>query len=214
MKKLLNISYISHIKELKPMEQSFVYSSQKWKLLDKNFKELLSDFVNKEISRLEIIKSYRDYFSGKSEAVKPFLMTLIWGYANTGYGYSRTKPLIKRSVFKNIISAIDELKEDKIEIAFEKLQSIKGLGISFISKILYFSSKALEREDYQLIFDSRVASSLLKLSVGEELSKLFKLTPSDKFEDYEDYNKLMHNMAKENSLEADSIEMFFYEQKF
>lgn len=196
------------------MEQSFVYSSQKWKLLDKNFKELLSDFVNKEISRLEIIKSYRDYFSGKSEAVKPFLMTLIWGYANTGYGYSRTKPLIKRSVFKNIISAIDELKEDKIEIAFEKLQSIKGLGISFISKILYFSSKALEREDYQLIFDSRVASSLLKLSVGEELSKLFKLTPSDKFEDYEDYNKLMHNMAKENSLEADSIEMFFYEQKF
>lgn len=196
------------------MEQSFVYSSQKWRLLDKNLKELLSNFVNKEISRLDIIKSYRDYFSGKCEAVKPFLMTLIWGYANTGYGYSRTKPLIKRSVFKIIVSAIDELKEDKIEVAFKKLQSIKGLGISFISKILYFSSKALEREDYQLIFDSRVASSLLKLSVGEEMSELFKITPSDKFEDYDKYNQLIHQIANENSLEADAIEMFLYEQKF
>ena len=46
------------------------------------------------------------------------------------------------------------------------------------------------------------------------MSKLFKITPSDKFEDYKDYNILMHKIAKDSSLEADAIEMFLYEQKF
>ncbi|MBS1515329.1 MAG: hypothetical protein JSS63_09870 [Bacteroidetes bacterium] len=196
------------------MEQSFVYRSQKWKLLDSNLKVLLKNFENKQISRLDIIKSYQEYFNGKCKAEKPFLLTMIWGYAKSGYGYSRTKPLVEKNVLKVIASALDEIKENGVEGAFKKLKSIKGLGISFISKTLYFSSKALKRKKYQLIFDSKAAGSLLKLTFGRDVSKLFMVNRYVKFEDYKKYNELIHQIANNNSLEADAIEMFLYEQKF
>lgn len=216
IKDLLDISrYVNQVKKKEPMDQSFLYSLQKWESLKPSFKKILKKFANKKIRRSDIIKSYKEYFNGTCKrAEKPFLLTMIWGYAKAGYGYSRTMPFIEKSVFENIISALEYVKGKKIEDAFEKLQSIKGLGISFISKILYFSSKAIDKNNYWLIFDSRVASSLLKLSVGEKTSKLFKITPSDKFEDYKDYNMLMRKIAEKNSLHADAIEMFLYEQKF
>ena len=78
IKDLLDISkYVNQIKKKDPMDQSFLYSTQKWKLLDINTKVLLNNFANREVRRLDIIKSYKEYFTGNCIALKPFLLTMI-----------------------------------------------------------------------------------------------------------------------------------------
>ncbi|MDN5445102.1 MAG: hypothetical protein L0F90_06475, partial [Pseudomonadales bacterium] len=87
---------------------------------------------------------------------------------------------------------------------------INGLNISYISKLLYFSTRALEHSDYCLIFDIRVARALIRLTCPATLVNLIEVTPSNKFEHYNQYNIQMHQLAQQHHISAEALEMYLF----
>ena len=189
-----------------------MYHAETWSKLSIAQKKVIADFKEKTITRAHIIKAYKDYYKNGTDVLRPFLLTMIWGFADTGYGTHRTKKYIdSKPNLKLIKESIDAVKEKDIESAFAKLKKIKGLGISYISKVLYFASKAANHKDYVLIFDIRVARSLININTDKEIAKLVNIYPSDKYEDYVAFNKLMHDLAKKYKVDADVIELFLFD---
>lgn len=212
----MNLSkYKNEIKKLNPLKDSkFLYDKNKWSELNTTERELIMEFEGKYICRGDVVKAYRDYYSGKRELIRAILLTMVWGFANSGYGPYRTREYISKDNCSSIDCALKILKKGELEKAFEKLKHIKGLGISYISKILYFASRAYKLEEYALIFDRKVASSLLKLSTEKKVSDILIVSPSSKFSDYNKYLDLIHVNAKRLEVDADSIEMFLYIGQF
>lgn len=213
---ILKQEHINSIKDLKPMGVGFEYKTSAWQLLNEEQKELVKEFEGEKVKREAIIQAYKDYYNKEVDVLKPFLLTMIWGYSDTGYGNYRTnKYLVSKEGIDqtgNIKNAIDLAQAYKIKEAYKTLNQINGLSISFISKVLYFATKAAdENKEYALVFDIRVASSLIKLTTPKEVFEIVSVYPSSKYDDYEKYNSLIHQLAKTNHLEADAIELFLFD---
>lgn len=207
--------YINAIKPLKPMNQGFMYNTKVYYQLPAERKDLLSDYEGKELKRGDIVSAYKSYFNGNGKYINAFLLTMIWGFGDTGYGAFRTNNLISTAENLQLIKrGIDLAKEDNLEIAFQSLMKIKGLGISYATKVLYFATRAAHKQEYALIFDNRVAQSLVRLYANNEIAAILNVSPSSKFEDYQHYIRLIHRLAKQHGVEADAIELFLFEQKF
>jgi hypothetical protein len=207
--------YINQIKVLIPMVSGFVYNAQKWQQLSVDHKILVSDFEDTYISRADVIKEFNNYYSGNGDCVKAFLLTMIWGFGDTGYGTYRTNSYLANAENKQIIKdSVDAVKKKDLKFAFDNLTKIKGLGVSYITKVLYFSTKGAGIKEYALIFDIRVANALVKLTSPPYIADIVKVYPSSKFEDYQNYNTLIHKLAKQHHVEPDSIELFLFDQKF
>jgi len=188
-----------------------VYNSETWSKLSAPHKKLIAEFKEKTITRADVIKAYKNYYKNGKDVLRPFLLTMIWGFADTGYGTHRTNKYIdNKPNLKLIKESLDAVKAKDIKTAFAILKKIKGLGISYISKVLYFASKALTK-DYVLIFDIRVARTLININTKKEIADLVNIYPSDKYEDYVAYNKLMHDLAKKYKVDADVIELFLFD---
>ncbi|MDR7370168.1 hypothetical protein [Flavobacterium aquidurense] len=213
----MNISiYKEIIKNLKPLTNSkFMYNRKRWEKLNPKFTNFISEFENVDISRQDVIDSFQNFYIGKSNWEKPFLLTMIWGFADTGYGTYRTNNYIAEEKNQNLIQkSFEAVKNNNLELAYKSLKSIKGLNISYISKILYFATKACDYKEYALIYDIRVAKSLIKLSTTPEIFEIVEVVPSSKFVHYKIYNTLMHKYSAELNLDAESLEMFLFEQRF
>ena len=207
--------YIRQIKQMKPMEAGFMYNATTWSKLSEHHKFLIRDFEGKMITRADVIKAYKKYYNHGIDIVIPFLLTMVWGFADTGYGTHRTNNYI--SNFENldwIKQGIDAVKKEEIKEAFKSLKKIKGLGVSYITKVLYFASKGANLKNYALIYDIRVASSLIRLTTPKEIFEIVSVSPSSKYENIKRYNSLLQQQAKKYNVEADAIELFLYEQKF
>ena len=188
------------------------YNAETWSKLSAPHKKLIADFKEKTITRAHVIKAYEDYYKNGKDVLRPFLLTMIWGFSDTGYGTYRTnKYIVSKDNLKLIKESVDAVKLNDIETAFAKLKKIKGLGISYISKVLYFASKAAGNKDYVLIFDIRVARSLININTDKDVADLVNIYPSSKHEDYNKYNKLMHVVAKKYKVDADVIELFLFD---
>lgn len=74
------------IAKLKPLKDSkFIYETKRWKNISRKLQKQIIQFEEKEISRKEIIKAYKDYFQGRNKNFEvPIILTFIWGFANTG----------------------------------------------------------------------------------------------------------------------------------
>jgi hypothetical protein len=208
--------YIDAISKLDPLKDSaFIYNKDKWSKLIPRYKKLIIDFENKIVSRGTVVKAYKDYYSGKDGAMRAFMLTMIWGFSDTGYGTHRTNTYIEDPANIALIKkAIDAVKENDLKTAFSDLKQIKELGVSYITKILYFASRAAKHSQYALIYDIRVATALVKLTTPKEISGIVSINPSSKFKDYEKYNALIHHLADKYKLEAEAIEFFLFDQKF
>jgi len=173
----------------------------------------------KEITRQDVIASYKEYYADNSNGfMKAFLLTMVWGFADTGYGTHRTNNYIsEKNNIDKIKAALDFIQQDRqdsLKNAFKKLKEIKGLGVSYLTKILYFATRAKCADNYALIFDIRVAVALIKLTTPKEVSEIVNVGPSSKFTDYQKFNTLIHKLAKENQVEADQMEMYLFNQDF
>ena len=209
-------NHIEKIKKLNPFEDSvFTYQTSKWIGLNEEYKSLIKSFENNDITRAHIIKAFEDYYSKGGSYIQPFLLTMVWGFANSGYGNFRTNNYLSSQENLDLIkTAIDEVKDNNIEQAFASLNKINGLGVSFISKVLYFASRAAKIEKYVLIFDIRVANSLVQLTTPNEVFQIVNINPSNKYKDYKKYNDYIHSLASKYNIEAEAIEMFLFEQNF
>jgi hypothetical protein len=79
---------------------------------------------------------------------------------------------------------------------------------------LYFATRALGYKNYTLIFDIRVASSLVLLSTHKEVFEIVTVTPSSRYNDFEKYNSLMFKVAKKNKIAPENLEMYLFNQVF
>lgn len=196
------------------LDSKFKYESNRWKGLNNLYIKTLSDYLDKEISREDVVKSYREYYANKVDWCLPFLLTMIWGFSTNGYGTYRTNTFVSDDGnIRNIQNAFVAVKEQNLKLAYDSLNNIKGLNISYISKVLYFATRACSYKEYALIFDIRVARSLVKLSVPSDVFEIIEIFPSTKYKHYEIYNSMMHKYANELGVEAESLEMFLFEQK-
>src|SRR5690554_6738171 len=174
--------YKKIIQELKPLTDSkFKYDKVRWKNLNMTFSSLITHFENKDISRQDVVNAYKDFYNGKSGWENPFLLTMIWGFADTGYGTYRTNEYLSKEInFVLIKEALEAVQNRKLEIAFNKLKTIHGLNISYVSKILYFATRGCGYDEYVLIYDIRVARSLIKLTTIPEVFEIVEISPSTK----------------------------------
>lgn len=197
------------------MAQGFKYNTKTWQQLSFEHKILVSDFQDTDVLRADVIKAFNNYYSGNGDYMRTFLLTMIWGFGDTGYGAFRTNRIINSDKNLHLIKqGIDQVKEDKLELAFHSLMKINGLGISYATKVLYFASKAVNKQEYALIFDNRVAKSLLRLCANNEIASMLNVSPSTRFEDYYQYICLIHQLSKQHGVDADAIELFLFEQNF
>jgi len=216
MKQLNLVPYIENISNLNPLlDSKFIYDSKRWSNLSLTYKKLITDFEDNYICRADVIKAYKEYFTNKGDVMRAFMLTMVWGFADTGYGTHRTNLYISSSANIELIkSAINAAHRNDLKQAFDELKKIKGLGVSYITKILYFATRGIQQQNYALIYDIRVASALIELTAPKEIVELVSVSPSSKFLDYEKYNALIHALAKKHKVEADSIEMFLFNQEF
>lgn len=203
--------YKEKIKNLKPLEQAESYSSTQWKALNDDLKKSVEDFIDKDISRGDIIEAFRAFYTGQVSVERPFTLTMLWGFATIGYGVYRTNLYYNEKT--KIEEALAFIKDNEFEKAYKKFDGIKGLSISYISKLLYFATRALNNEKYCLIFDIRVAKSLVKIHCPD-ICGFLEIYPSPKYKSYKQYNELMHREANKYGLEADALELFLFDQKF
>jgi hypothetical protein len=200
-------------------DSKFLYNTEKWEKLNPNYKVLIKDFENKEISRQDVIVAFKNYYQNNNNdnCMKAFLLCMIWGFANTGYGTYRTNNYINdenQQIIKSAIDFIDSNEQNGLKKSFKRLKKIKGLGISYMTKVLYFATRAKQEKKYALIFDIRVASALVKLTSPKEIYSIVNVEPSSKFEDYEKFNNLLHEIAQKHNVEADQLEMYLFNQLF
>jgi hypothetical protein len=208
--------YLSNISKLKPLlESKFRYDSKRWSKLNPPYKKLISDFEDKEISRAEVINAYQEHYANQGDVMRAFMLTMVWGFADNGYGTYRTNTYISEPANIELIKkAIDAVGQRDLKSAFNDLKKIKGLGVSYITKVLYFATRGAQQSNYALIYDIRVTSALVQLTAPIEIFEIVRISPSSKFLDYEKYNALIHRLASQYELEAESIEMFLFNQEF
>jgi hypothetical protein len=215
-----NDQQVNKIKNLSPLKDSkFKYNTLKWTNLNADFKNLIDDFNDKEITRQDVIDAFKNYYQDNDIGVmRAFLLTMIWGFADTGYGTHRTNNYISseenRVIIKGAVDIINRDDQDSLKKAFKELTKIKGLGVSYLTKILYFATRAKNQDDYALIFDIRVAASLVKLTTPNEIFEIVNIGPSSKFKDYQYFNNLIHELAVDHKVEADQLEMYLFNQDF
>lgn len=188
----------------------FTYRAERWKNID--CRQLVSIFEEKAISRIDVVNAYAEYYKGhQTDWRRPILLTMIWGFADTGYGAHRTINYLAGDNEDFFVKALTAVQERNLKDAFLSLKKIHGLGISYLSKILYFATRAHwgENDRYALIFDIRVARGLVKLT-APDLHGILEVYPSSKFNDYQRYIDLIHQKAKENGLSAEALELFLF----
>ncbi len=197
------------------MGTGFYYNVEKWKDLSPPHQALIEVFERKTITRGDVVQAFQDYYGNRTNVIRPFLLTMVWGFSDTGYGTHRTNKYLNddRNIEK-IKKSVDAVKSGDIKTAFETLKTIKGLGVSYLTKVLYFASKGAGLEKYNLIFDIRVASSLVQMNAPKDIFEIVKISPSSKYKDYLSYNCLIHELASKHELEADAIELFLFEREF
>lgn len=209
--------FLPHIEAIKSMPtpgQGFTYKPEHWKDIPQEVKLRLSAYESREIKRSDIIDAFEEYYKKPNSDDIPFWLTMIWGYGKTGYGNARVQRYYADSTNREAIKkALEYVKSDQLEEAFTLLLNIPYLGISFASKLLYFASRGVGYEIYPLIFDARVAESLVKLFVPTGLQDIFKVAPSDSFESYKKYYTFIHKIAGVYALEADTIEHYLYDRE-
>ena len=101
-------------------------------------------------------------------AVDLFLMAMAWGYRPKDYGPSRTKAILDEEFAEEKIEAIVEAtRREGAAAGWSALLSthkIRGLNMSFGTKLLYFAGYTTEHRPRPLILDERVRATLQKVA--------------------------------------------------
>jgi hypothetical protein len=152
------------ILDLRPLRTNEVrYEHKKWKRhLVPSARTYLEDIDNSIINRSHVVKAYRDFFNGSdTNPTHPFLLSMTWGYYNANNGAFRVNRLVAGGNRKLIRESLNKMKDRNVAAAFDALNSIPYMGMSYISKALYFVGRALNMKRYPLILDNRVAEALV-----------------------------------------------------
>lgn len=211
-------NYLKEIKTTNLNQQTNFYNHQRWEKSLSNKKALdaliaFKNFNKKALTRTIVIEEFKKYFKNpkKHNVLRPFLLSMIWGYEGTGYGPQRTeKYFLDKDLGNKIKMALENINDKTIKDAYMALVSIKYLGTSFASKVLYFAAKAKGLKKYPLIFDIRAATGLVILSTSKSMIEMVSVSPKKGWDAYYKYYTEVHDWSKKYKIKADKIETYLF----
>jgi predicted house-cleaning noncanonical NTP pyrophosphatase (MazG superfamily) len=114
----------------------------------------------------------RDFILDRAcdDPVDLFLMAMAWGHGRNGYGPSRTSAILNQPrAEENLHEIVDQTRTRGAAAGWDALLNthhIKGLGMSFGTKLLYFAGYRIEHEGLPrpLTLDARVRASLQEVA--------------------------------------------------
>ena len=178
-------------------------------------RDTVIEILDSDDSEAQHIKISRDDIKKESNVRKKIVKILMWGYPGGGRG---------RNV-QNILNSLDALSKnlqfknnkdknfDSVKDAFKAVKKIDsskeidGLGLSTISKFLYFFNKKINNIPCQ-IYDKKVIDSLKENHQIEELSERNNWDRKDN--DYKEYIELLFNLSATIECSPDQIELFLF----
>ncbi len=171
-------------------------------------------FKNAQNGQIEI--SREDIFK-EEDPEKKLIMVLLWGYPTGGRGNNIADILYSRNELIPRISDIIENHEKKINSKVfknlfytqnkngEKREKIKGIGLSTMSKILYFFEIKIDNNPC-LIYDSQIHLSLQRHQIDEFYDYPWKKNYASFFH----YLEVINKCSEEIKTEPDALELFLF----
>jgi hypothetical protein len=216
------IKYLDVIENLNPLEQRLSYNAKHW--LDfqyhnpsvLNHVKYISENYHKSISRNDIISYFR---KDDSILIRGFVLTMIWGHGSSEYSKADNRGPWKVSEMlkdiNNVEQILDNAKKflllgdlESAHLSFKKMQRCR---VNFFSKFLYFLGRSLNIEEYPLIFDARVATTINRLvSTDDNLTSILDVLPKQDANSYKLYVKKIHVYARTHRVESEKIEFFLF----
>lgn len=199
------IAYKDLIAKMPLMEQSFTSKRSTWegkldaRILDRLFKEQNAI----KISRHDLFTTNEiEFFICK---------VIIWGYPRGMRGSVNDKNIFNQ--IEQIIPIVNipergMLGEKDLEPNLTKLSAIPGLGISTISKLLYFRTHKYGGYD-ALILDERLMR-IFNGKIFEEFTELGNFRYDNACSKYLDYLKIMHKTALQLNVPVANLEIFLF----
>ena len=157
------------------------------------FEELKKKYGHQSLTRDMIINLFKQgkYFDG-------FLCAMVWGNMGTYMGgKKRFESVFDNSNKDKIDNVVALLKNGDIENAYTSLcnkeqNGIRGLGMSFFTKLLYFAGASINNLPFQpLIYDRIMDQRYTRI-----LSIIGKNKPRGEYNRYKDYCKRMEELRK------------------
>jgi hypothetical protein len=219
----MNITpYLNEINNLNPLEQRLNYYPEHWVNYNYNNPRVNTEIIqitnqfNHSLSRNEIINYLR---LPNRSLLRGFIMTMMWGHGfeigrhpdNRG-PWKLSRMLNDLDTSEAIINnAQTHLINNDIIAACLEFNGIDRCGVSFFSKYFYFLGRALDMNVYPIIFDSRVANSIIRLnSIDPILIELIDINPKQNPESYQNFINFIHTISIDNDVEGENLEYFLF----
>jgi hypothetical protein len=199
------VEYLSLIETLPVKNHSFTIQKTNWFNKVQEL-EIGNIFENKS----SITLNRYDLISAAHHNTKDFILkTLMWGYPTKGRG-NNIDNLLEINNFEKLVQKLDSYRGINIssKVLESDLKEISGLGLSTMSKFLYFMGAKVENQT-TLILDRKIIE-ILRTNSFVELKDLSNLNYPASITNYVEYLKVINNLAEINKVENEKIEMFIF----
>lgn len=187
-------------------KQAFHIERKNWnKIESRCLIRIFSIYGDRERMRLS-----RALLFDHSVSMKVFILkVLLWGYPTQGRGNNIEK-LLEKENFEKLQSILEKYKNNDVSTTqlVNDISEIDGLGISAMSKFLYFLNTKIDGHK-ALILDDQIIR-ILKDKRIKELSDLSHLSRHNAVNKYSEYLNKINDLSKQLKCEPDQIEIFLF----
>ena len=198
--------YKDFIRSFPYKKQSFLIERKNWgEITFQHLEKIFSTYGNGKMVRLNREKLFED-----TESTEEFIFkVLLWGYPTRGRGNNIEK-LLEKENLEELKIILEKYKNNNIstEELVEDVSKIKGLGISTVSKFLYFLNAKIDGFK-ALILDDQILNVINRKRISE-LNQLSSLKREKALKKYSEYLEKMSELSKELECEPDQIEIFLF----
>lgn len=158
---------LDYIRGMDPAKQAIPFCPNEWnrRTLQPHLRQLFNaipKLKNGTVTRRQVQYAGNFAHDGRLHWNDFFVVVMIWGYGNDGYGPWRTEHMLQTRDFARIYRKIREhISNNKIEEAYNA-PHIDYCGPAFLTKLLYFLGLIFNSDPLPIILDSRVSKSLHK----------------------------------------------------
>ena len=165
--------------------------------------ELASEVHEHErIRRKFIFDAYRD-----RTPTELFIAVMAWGLGPSNYGPSRARRILRQPNADNAIEAVvNAVRQDGAAAGYSTYytegNTLEGLNVSFITKLIHFAGYESEHRPRPLIYDKLVATAITRLPTAPLLPDIEDLTTAA----YKRYCQWAQDTATEHRTEPAVVE--------
>ena len=199
--------------EYKDFIRSFPYKKQSFLIERKNWGEITFHHLEKIFSTYgngETVRLNREMLFEDAESTEEFIFkVLLWGYPTRGRGNNIEK-LLEKENLEELKIILEKYKNNNVstEELVKDVSKIKGLGISTMTKFLYFLNAKIDGFK-ALILDDQILNVINRKRISE-LNQLSSLKREKALKKYSKYLEKMSELSKELECEPDQIEIFLF----